>query len=242
MRQLLPTLVDSVDPMAIYGDLPAAPGRPAVRLNMIASIDGATTLAGVSGGLGGRADHALFAVLRSLADVVLVAAGTVRAERYGPSSTPIAVVSRSLRLDFDAPFFSTPRARPILVTVAQAPAAKRARAAAVADLVVAGDRDVDLAAALAALAARGCRSVLAEGGPTLNGQLARAGLLDELCLTLSPRLAGGDAKRILDGPSLPAAAGLRLRSVCEQDGFLFLRYRPGRADAGPADPSGGWHA
>jgi riboflavin biosynthesis pyrimidine reductase len=242
MRQLLPTPVDPVDPMAVYGDLPAAPGRPAVRLNMIASVDGATTVAGVSGGLGGRADHALFAVLRSLADVVLVAAGTVRAERYGPSSTPIAVVSRSLRLDWDAPFFTASLARPLVVTVAQAPAAQRARAAAVADLVVAGDRDVDLAAALAALADRGHQAVLAEGGPSLNGQLARAGLLDELCVTLSPRLAGGDAKRILDGPSLPAPAGLRLCSVCEQDGFLFLRYRPGRAGAGPADPSGGWHA
>jgi riboflavin biosynthesis pyrimidine reductase len=129
-----------------------------------------------------------------------------------------------------------------VVTVAQAPAAQRARATAVADVVVAGDRDVDLAAALAALADRGHQAVLAEGGPTLNGQLARAGLLDELCLTLSPRLASGDAKRILDGPSLPAPAGLRLCSVCEQDGFLFLRYRPGRAGAGSADPSGGWHA
>jgi riboflavin biosynthesis pyrimidine reductase len=228
MRQLLPTAVDPVDPLAVYGDLPAAEGRPAVRLNMIASVDGATTLAGVSGGLGGRADHALFALLRSLAEVVLVAAGTVRAERYGPSSTPIAVVSRSLRLDWDAPFFAAQLARPILVTVAQAPADALQRAAEVADVVVAGDRDVDLAAALAALGDRGLRNVLAEGGPTLNGQLAAAGLLDEVCLTLSPRLAGGAAKRILDGAALPPAAGLRLCSVCEQDEFLFLRYRPGR--------------
>jgi riboflavin biosynthesis pyrimidine reductase len=230
MRQLLPTPADPVDPMAVYGDLPTAAGRPAVRLNMIASVDGATTLAGVSGGLGGRADHALFAVLRSLADVVLVAAGTVRAERYGPSATPIAVVSRSLRLDWDARFFTAPVARPILVTVAQAPPDQLARAAEVADVVIAGDRDVDLATALAALAERGQRAVLAEGGPTLNGQLARAGLLDELCLTLSPWLASGDAKRILDGRPLSAAGGLRPCSVCEQDGFLFLRYRPRRAE------------
>ena len=227
MRQLLPTPVDPVDPMALYGDLPAAAGRPAVRLNMIASVDGSTTLAGVSGGLGGPADHALFAVLRSLADGVLVAAGTVRAEDYGPSSTPIAVISRSLRFDWDAPFFTAPLARPIVVTVAQAPADQLARAAEVAEVVIAGDQDVDLATAVAALGDRGWRAVLAEGGPTLNGQLARAGLLDELCLTLSPRLAGGEAKRILDGPSLEAAAGLRLCSLCEQDEFLFLRYRPG---------------
>jgi riboflavin biosynthesis pyrimidine reductase len=225
MRQLLPTPVDPVDPLAVYGDLPAAPGRPAVRLNMIASVDGATTLAGVSGGLGGRADQALFAVLRSLADVVLVAAGTVRAEGYGPSSTPVAVVSRSLRLDWAAPFFTDQLARPLVVTVAGAPPDRLARAAEVAEVLVAGERDVDLAAALAALGERGHRAVLAEGGPTLNGQLAQAGLLDELCLTLSPRLVGGDAKRILDGPPLPAAAGLRLCSLCEQDQFLFLRYR-----------------
>ena len=224
MRQLLPRLVDPVDPMAVYGDLPTASGRPAVRLNMIASVDGATTVGGVSGGLGGRADQALFAVLRSLADGVLVAAGTVRAEGYRPSATPIALVSRSLRLDWDAPFFTAPIARPILITVTQAPADLRARAAELADVVVAGDHDVDLAVALAALAERGWRNVLAEGGPTLNGQLAWAGLLDELCLTLSPRLAGGDAKRILSGPHLPDTA-LRLCSACEQDGFLFLRYR-----------------
>lgn len=226
MRQLLPNLVDPVEPVAVYGDLPAAVGRPAVRLNMIASVDGATTVGGVSGGLGGRADQALFLVLRSLADGVLVAAGTVRAEGYRPSATPIAVVTRGLRLDWDAPFFTAPIARPVLVTVAQAPADQLARAAEVADIVVAGDRDVDLAAALAALGERGWRAVLAEGGPTLNGQLARAGLLDELCLTLSPRLAGGGAKRILDGPALPELAGLRLCSACEQNDFLFLRYRP----------------
>ena len=151
MRQLLPTPVDPVDPMAVYGDLPVATGRPAVRLNMIASVDGATTVGGVSGGLGGRADQALFLVLRSLADGVLVAAGTVRAEGYRPSRTPMAVISRSLRLDWDAPFFTAPIARPTLITVARAPADQLTRAAEVADMVVAGDQDVDLAAALAAL-------------------------------------------------------------------------------------------
>ena len=141
MRQLFPVAADAVEPIDVYADLPRAEGRPSVRLNMIASVDGATTLAGVSGGLGGPADHALFAVLRSLADGVLVAAGTVRAEGYGPSSTPIAVVSRSLRLDWDAPFFTAPLARPILVTVAHAPPDQLARAAEVADVVIAGDRE-----------------------------------------------------------------------------------------------------
>jgi len=166
-------------------------------------------------------------LLRSLADVVLVAAGTTRPEGYGPSRVPVAVVTRSCRLDWEAPFFTSPISRPLVVTVAGAPPAALARAAEVAEVVVAGDRDVDLALALDALGGRGHRAVLAEGGPTLNAQLAAAGLLDELCLSLSPRLVGGDAKRILDGLPVPGPAPLRLCSVCEQDGFLFLRYQPG---------------
>lgn len=227
MRQLLPTSVDPVDPMAVYADLPVAAGRPGVRLNMIASLDGATAVAGVAGGLGGKADQALFALLRSLADVVLVAAGTVRAERYGPSTVPVAVVTRSCRLDWDSRFFTAPVARPLVITVATAPAEARARAAEVADVVVAGEHDVDLVEAVEALGARGFRAVLSEGGPILNAQLAAAGLLDELCLTLSPLLVGGDAKRLLAGPLLPGPPALRLVSACEEDGFLFLRYRSG---------------
>jgi riboflavin biosynthesis pyrimidine reductase len=226
VRQLFPEPVDPVDPADVYGDLPVAGSRPALRLNMIASADGATAVAGTSGGLGGPADRALFVLLRSLADAVLVAAGTVRAERYGPSSVPVAVVSRSCRFDWDSPFFSGQKARPVVITVATAPEPLRARAAEVADVVVAGERDVDLPRALDELGALGFRSVLAEGGPTLNAQLAKAGLIDELCLTLAPRLVGGTAKRILDGPAPVAGGSLRLSSVCEQDGFLFLRWRP----------------
>jgi riboflavin biosynthesis pyrimidine reductase len=225
VRQFFPELIDPVDPAEVYRDWPVAAGRLPVRLNMIASVDGATTIAGVAGGLGNPADRALFILLRRLADVVLVAAGTVRAERYGPSSVPIAVVSRSCRFDWDAPFFTAQKARPILITVADAPTERVARAAELAEVVVAGDHDVDLALALTALQSMGFRTVLSEGGPTLNGQLVAAGLLDELCLTVSPRMVSGDAKRILAGPVLTPAAELRLHSICEEDGFLFLRYR-----------------
>jgi riboflavin biosynthesis pyrimidine reductase len=227
MRQLLPVPRDPVDPLEVYGELPAASGRPGVRLNMIASLDGATTVAGVSGGLGGAADQALFGVLRSLADVVLAAAGTVRAEGYGPSRVPVAVVTRSCNLDWNAPFFTAAVARPLVVTAAAAPQEAQARAAEVADVILAGRERVELPAALDALAERGFTAVLAEGGPTLNAQLAAARLLDELCLTVSPRLVGGGAKRILDGVAVPAELKLRLCSVCEDDGFLFLRLRAG---------------
>ncbi|MBA2624775.1 MAG: pyrimidine reductase family protein [Acidimicrobiia bacterium] len=237
----MPTWLDPVEPAAVYGDLPAHDDRPGVRLNVVTSLDGANSVGGRSRGLGGPADRRLFLLLRTLADVVLVGAGTVRTERYRPVEVgpaeqdarrqrdqapvpPIAVVSRSCALDWTSPFFTHAVARPVVLTVAGAPAAQRARAAEVADVVLAGDTDVHLATALDALGARGARSVLAEGGPELNRQLVRAGLLDELCLTLAPRLVGGDATRILGGPELEGGDDLRLRSLCEEDGFLFLRY------------------
>ena len=242
MRQLFPHALDDVDPVELYGDLPAGGLRPWVRLNMIASIDGATSVEGLSGQLGGPADKRVFFALRSLTDAILVAAGTVRAETYGPvrlaaeavdarrargqADVPsIAVISRSCALDWDTPFFTEATSRPVVITVERAPEENRRRAAAVADVVLAGDKDVDLTAAVDALGQRGARTVLAEGGPSLNGQLAAANLLDELSLTLSPRLVGGDARRIVHGPALTGSHQLDLRSVCEDEGFLFLRFQ-----------------
>src|SRR5689334_2132747 len=192
-------------------------------MNMIASVDGATTIDGRSGALGGQGDHQVFTVLRRLADVVLVAAGTVRTERYGPAAVPIAVVSRSCQLDWHSPFFTQAIARPIVVTVTDAPAANVAHAREVADVIIAGTGSVDLPRAISELGGRGARHVLCEGGPSLLGQLAAAGLLDELCLTVSPYLIGGRSKRILDGPDVTPPAALVLRSVCEDEGSLFLR-------------------
>jgi 5-amino-6-(5-phosphoribosylamino)uracil reductase len=243
MQRLFPEPVEDVDPATVYADMPRNDHRPAVRLNMIVSVDGGTSWNGVSGALGGSADKVLFGVLRSLADVVLVASATMRGEQYGPAVLPanvqdarrargqapvpsIAVVSRTCRFDWSAPFFTAATERPIVFTVSSAPAADRSRAAEVAEVVVAGEDDVDLADAVRSLGAAGAQSVLAEGGPTLNGQLARAGLLDELCVTLAPLLASGDAKRIIAGSTLDALEPLDLRSICEADDYLFLRYRP----------------
>jgi len=229
VRQLFPEPVDSVEPLDVYRDLPVIEGRPTVRLNMISAVDGATAVDGLSGGLGGPADRKVFAALRSLADVVLVAAGTVRAENYGPGAVPIAVVSGSLRLDWDTPFFTAATHRPIVVTSGRAPEEAVKKAQDVADVLVAGDTEVDLALAVELLGERGFGQVLAEGGPSLNGALAAAGVLDELCLTFAPRLVSGDAKRIVTGPPLVPSPELTLQSLCEEDGYLFLRYRfPGR--------------
>jgi riboflavin biosynthesis pyrimidine reductase len=243
MRMLFPNPADSVDPATVYADLPVARDRPSVRLNMIVSVDGGTSWNGVSGALGGPADKALFSILRSLTDVVLVASGTMRAEQYGPAVLPeavqreraergqlavppIAVVSSSCRFDWTTPFFTAAATRPYIVTVASADADAREQASRVAEVIVAGDETVDLTRAVAELGARGAGAILAEGGPTLNGELAQAGLLDELCVTLAPLLASGDAKRLIAGSALAQLAALQLRSICEDDDYLFLRYRP----------------
>jgi riboflavin-specific deaminase-like protein len=241
VRRLLPDPVDTVDPLEVYGDPPAAEGRPGLRLNMVASVDGAVTVEGRSGGLSGAGDQALFRALRSVTDVILVGAGTVRAEGYGPPRLtdeavaarerrgqdpvpPIAVVTRSLDLDWASPLFASPTSRPMVITVADAPADRLVRAREVAEVVVAGEGTVDLPGAFAMLRQRGARTALCEGGPTLNGQLAAAGLVDELCLTLAPILVGGAAGRIVIG-SLPSPRGMTVATVCEEEGFLFLRYR-----------------
>ena len=246
MRRLHPDPADPVDPLDVYADLPRAAGRPGLRVGMIESADGAAAVDGRSGGLGSRGDHAVFLALRSLTDVVLVGAGTVRAEGYGPPALPdelvaarerrgqaplprIAVVTRSARLDWDSPLFARPTSRPIVVTCAQAPPDCLERAAAVAEVVVAGDSEVDLPDALRLLGEGGGRAVLGEGGPTLNGRLAAAGLIDELCVTVAPVVAAGDAGRIVAGPALRPPLAMGLASACEEDGYLFLRYRAARA-------------
>lgn len=229
MRLLLPEPVDPVDPVEVYSDLPVVAGRPGVRLNMVASADGATAIDGRAGGLAAESDRRLFRVMRSLADVILVGGRTMRAERYRPTAVPIAVVSRTCDFDWSSPFFADATCRPIIFTVAHASGDRRLRAVAVADVVIAGEVNVDLAMAVAELGRRGYRHVLAEGGPTLNPNLIDAGILDELCLSVSPMLVGGDARRVLNGGLLDPPRTLELRSLCEEDGNLFCRYRLGGA-------------
>jgi riboflavin-specific deaminase-like protein len=241
MRSLLPPRPGDVDLLDAYA-LPTTPppGRPFVRMNMISSLDGAIAVGGRSGALGGPADHRVFHTLRALTDVVLVGAGTMRTEGYGPARLtdaqqaqrrargqppvpPIAVVTRSGHLDWSAPFFTQAQARPLVLTTADAHDHALAQAPRVADVIVCGDTQVDLGVALQQLAARGAHSVLAEGGPALNAQLVAAGLLDELCLTLSPQLVAGTGPRILAGAELTQTLAVEIMHILEQDGFLFLR-------------------
>ncbi|MFJ2029844.1 pyrimidine reductase family protein [Streptosporangium sp. NPDC087985] len=235
MRLIHPGSSGDVDLAQAY----AYPDGPCVRLNMVASADGGAWLEGLSGGLSGKGDRRVFGVLRGLADVVVAGAETVRAEGYGPArpreswrplregrpaAPPVAVVTRRLDLDLASPLFTEaePDARTIVITCDAAPRERREEAARHAEVIVAGHERVDLTSAVEELGRRGLGRVLCEGGPNLNAQLAAAGLIDELCLTLSPTLIGGDAARVLNGPA--SLTRLRLAHVLEEEGFLFTRY------------------
>jgi riboflavin-specific deaminase-like protein len=225
---------------------PSGPaGRPHVLLNMVATVDGRATVSGRSGPISGPADRALFHGLRTAVDGVLVGAGTVRAERYGRmisdpsrrrlraerglSEEPLAcIVSGRLALDQDIPLLGEPSARVAILTSS---AASLPRSRAHVDYVRA-EREgrLDLPAALLELGERfGVRSLLCEGGPHLSCQLLAAGLLDELFLSVSPTLAGGEpaggeALRILAGAELEPPVELELRGVLQSGSYLFLRY------------------
>jgi len=244
MRQLHPICVDEIDPATAYAadDRPAPPGRPWIMANMVSSVDGATAIAGLSGGLGGPGDKAVFATVRSLADVVLVAAGTVRAERYGPvrlseqhrsarearGQRPVprlAIVTARLDLDLDSELFGESPVRPIIFTVESASAERRDAAAEVAEVVVLGETSVDLVGAMRWLAEHaGASIVLCEGGPSLIGAIAACGALDELCWTISNTMVVGDSTRLAHGPTLQPPLTMRLRRILELDGTLFTRY------------------
>lgn len=187
---------------------------PGVRVNFVSSIDGAATLNGRSGGLGNETDQRLMKVQREACDVVLVGAGTVRAEHYDLVNPRMAIVTRSL--DLDPGEF----AEAVIVTTDAAPAERRA---AFKDVLVCGAEQVDLRAMLAQLAERGLHRVLCEGGPHLLGSLQAAGVVDELCLTLSPMLAGPGGPRITAGVSV-APQSMRLVHVLTDGDLLFTRY------------------
>ncbi len=240
VRQLLPEPAE-IDPVAAHAaaSRPAPADRPWVLVNMVASIDGATAVEGVSGGLGGPADKAVFSAIRAVADVILVAAGTARAEGYGPPRTTaprrdervargqapvprLALVTRSL--DLDPAAFADATERPLVFTVDDAPADRRAALDRVAEVVTMGDHDVDLAAALVDLRGRGAGVVLVEGGPGFNGQLVAAGLVNELDLSLAPLLVGGVSARLSHGALLGPPQAMDLAHLWDADDVLFARY------------------
>ncbi|HTB70826.1 MAG TPA: dihydrofolate reductase family protein [Solirubrobacteraceae bacterium] len=234
--------VDGLD-LAAHGR--AASPRPYVMLNMVSTVDGRASIDGRSGPLGNRADRELFHALRAAVDGVLVGAGTIRAERYGPivrdaavrrrrvdrglSEQPLAcIVSGRVSLPSDTPLLADERSHVVILTPS---AASLTGARAQVDYVRA-ERDgaLELPRALSELRERyGVRTLLCEGGPHLNAELLLAGVVDELFVSLSPMLAGGEGAsgeslRIVAGAELDEPLELELLSALESDSHLFLRY------------------
>jgi 5-amino-6-(5-phosphoribosylamino)uracil reductase len=243
MRLLVPgEIVDDHALEDLYA-YPAGLTEPFVQVNFVASADGAATVSGRSRGLSSPADKKVFALGRDLADVVLVGAGTALAEGYagvrrtelrasrrtrlGLSDVPpIAVVSGRGSVPPSSPLITATTVPPIVITAEASPLPWRKEVAdAGADVVVAGDERVDAALALSALADRGLLRVCCEGGPMLFADLISAGLVDQLCLTVSPMLAGAGAVRVATGLPASAPMDLSLESVLSDEGFLMLRYR-----------------
>ncbi|GAA1722393.1 bifunctional diaminohydroxyphosphoribosylaminopyrimidine deaminase/5-amino-6-(5-phosphoribosylamino)uracil reductase [Kribbella yunnanensis] len=214
---------------------------PHLRANFVSSLDGAVEIDGQSKALSSDSDSRVFSMIRRLADVVLVGAGTIRDEGYSPlrlsaasrawrttqglpGNPTLAVVSSRLELSPVNPIFQS-AVRPIIVTHEASPTDRRKALAEVADLIVLGAAEVDLAAVLKELAARGLPQVLSEGGPHLLGALTSADLVDELCLALAPLLAGPGSGRITAGVPTTLTRKLKLATmVAAPDDYLFFRY------------------
>ena len=202
------------------------PRRPWVLANMVAGLDGSVAIDGRTKEMSSDVDRALFHHLRTLADVILVGATTVREEHYGPhrpkdgsAPNPIAVVTSSLQLDLRTPFFTEAVARPIILTTERATDDAVARAREVADVRVFPGERVDVRAAVDSLGG----IVLCEGGPTLLAELLLHDALDELCLTLAP-VAGGDPGRIVADSLSGHLVRFSLGSMLSEAGDVFLRY------------------
>lgn len=218
--------------------------RPWVRANFISSIDGGATMSGTSGGLAGPGDRSVFTLLRTLADIIVVGAGTIRVENYGGAHLGVserqrrrdrgqtevprlAIVSGSGRLDRDLRVFTETELPPLVLTSASAADDTARRLAGRAEVLACSGADttrVDVAEVLSALAHRGQHRVLTEGGPSLLDSFIEADLLDELCLTVAPYLVGGLARRIATGAGEQTTPMHRAHLLSDEAGYLYSRY------------------
>ena len=241
INQLLPhSAADRSDDdlLALY-DYPAE--RPWARFNFIASLDGSATHQGVSAPLGNEGDRRLFGLLRRLSDVILVGAGTVRAEGYaGPlvsdedirwrtdqglaAHPALAIISGTLGMDPDSDLFKLSPVRPLLITTAAADPERVRSLSEVADVVIAGGESVGARTCVSTLNDRGLGRILCEGGPSIFGGFLAEDAVDELCLSLSPLLTGGQGAHIAAGVGRPELRQLALASLLESDSALYGRW------------------
>jgi riboflavin biosynthesis pyrimidine reductase len=219
LRRLFPDQAAvSVDELAsglCFGDRAPA-DRPYIAVNMVSSADGKATLAGKTAPMSAPPDRELFHHLRTQADGILVGAETVRVERYGPVTKTSELQAKREREGV------RPEALAVIATRSRAlpdDIALFTRAPESVRLIS------NVAAGLAELRREGIRSLLCEGGPTLNATLFAEGVVDELFLTIAPTVAGsGEALTIVEGLPLPARVELELLTVHEAGGHLFMRY------------------
>jgi 5-amino-6-(5-phosphoribosylamino)uracil reductase len=238
LRTFHPSSAPVDDLIGLYmGDERRVGGRPWVALNFITSADGGTAIEGKSSQLGDSDDKAVFQALRAVPDIILVGAGTVEAEDYGPvtldetrrerrlaaglTEVPVlAIVSGRLHLDPERRVFSDSEHRPMVITGPEASPVKLAMLGDSADVVIL--EELTAAAILTRFGA--ARTILCEGGPTLAGRFVAEGLLDELNLTLAPTLIGGSSSRLAKGPGADPPLDMRLDRALIGDRSLFLRY------------------
>jgi riboflavin-specific deaminase-like protein len=212
--------------------------RPFVAMNFVATVDGRATIEGRSGPIGSDTDTAMLARLRTRFDAVMIGAGTMRTERYGRlaakpetrerreraglAAEPLMVlVSGRLDLPWDAPLFTEEGGRVLVFTATEAEPPE----VAASMQVVRHEGAVNLTEALRHLRReQGVRALISEGGPHLHDQMQADGLVDDLFLTIAPKLSGGEAPRIIEGP-LPGVVDLELAWLLEEEGELFARYR-----------------
>lgn len=219
-----------------------------VRANMIASVDGGATVEGRAGGLAGAGDRLLFKVLREIADVVLVGAGTVRTENYSGAQLsvasrqtrhargqaevpPIAVVTASGALEPTSRLFQRTETPPVVFTTTASFDATRDRLQGHAEVLDASTSDpivVDPVAVLTELARRGLYRVLCEGGPRLLGDIVERDLLDELALTVAPMLVAGGGPRVVTSGVSVATRLQTAHTLTDDGGYLYLRYTRAR--------------
>lgn len=253
MQRLYPDPVADLDPATIYDglreQLPEPPaGRPYLTLNMVTSVDGKASVAGSASGLGSALDHRLMRALRAANDAVLIGAGTLRAERVDPRvgpewaarrvargqrPEPLAVLlTRGGDLPLGRRYFRYPEVERVVLAGSCLAAERRAALDRTPGtrLLLAPTPDPDLAWALSTLRQEyRVRHALVEGGPATNGALLRAGLVDEICWTLAPKIVGGgETLTLVAGPSLPTMPRLTLLSAYLHQDELFLRYRIAR--------------
>lgn len=214
-RSFSPGLLSEDDLSRLY----AWPSDGGLRANFVSTLDGSAVGGDSrSGSINTEADGRVFHLQRELADCVLVGAGTVRAEGYRRGGTPVVVVSRQGHLPES---LTTGEGDVVLVTCA---ASGRSESD---EVWLEGDETVDLPAVVARLRRAGMPCVLAEGGPHLFRDLLDAGVVDELALTLAPRIVGGDHLRVVAGNPLDGPSGLDVEIVhlLEEDGSVLGLWR-----------------